>query len=162
MKGSEIIGHIPCKISAACYLFIQKGGILTYIITDSNYQYSSDLPQGGLQIPCKLVFESHDVELMAKVRKLLQSAPPIYVQLEQPVSKRKLESLYKAKAEPVKNKERKDDSQAIQWFNNDVSQWTVAVARDAAKEIPWVKPPFRRLVYIEIPQATVNYAWLHA
>ena len=87
MKGSEIIGHVPRKISAACYLFIQKGGILTCIITDSNHQYSSDLPQGGLQIPCKLVFESHDVELMAKVRKLLQSAPPIYVQLEQPVSK---------------------------------------------------------------------------
>ena len=47
----------------------------------------------------------NDVELMAKVRKLLQSAPPIYVQLEQPVSKQKLESLYEAKAEPVKNKE---------------------------------------------------------
>ena len=82
MKGSEIIGHVPRKISAACYLFIQKGGILTCIITDSNHQYSSDLLQGGLQIPCKLVFESHDVELMAKVRKLLRLAPPIYVQLE--------------------------------------------------------------------------------
>ena len=46
--------------------------------------------------------------------------------------------------------------------NNDVSQWTVALARDAAKEIPWVKPPCRRFVYIEIPQAAVNYAWLHA
>ena len=113
MKGSEIIGHVPRKISAACYLFIQKGGVLTCIITDSNHQYSSDLPQGGLQIPCKLVFESHDVELMAKVRKLLQSAPPIYVQLEQPVSKRKLEPLYKAKAEPAKKKERKDDSPIV-------------------------------------------------
>ena len=58
MKGSEIIGQVPCKISDACYLFIQKGGILTCIITDSNHQCSSDLPQGGLQIPCKLVFES--------------------------------------------------------------------------------------------------------
>ena len=114
MKGSEIIGHVPRKISAACYLFIQKGRILTCIITDSNHQNSSDLPQGCLQIPCKLVFESDNVELMVKVRKLLQSAPPIYVQLEQSASKRKLESLYKAKAEPVKNKERKDDSQAIQ------------------------------------------------
>ena len=92
-----------------------------------------------MQIPCKLVFESHDLELMAKVRKLLQSTPPIYVQLEQPASKRKLELLYKAKAEPVKKKERKDDSQAIDLNNNDVSQSTVAVARDTAKEIPWVK-----------------------
>ena len=48
MKGLEIIGHVPHKISAACYLFIQKGGILTCIITDSNHQYSSDLPQRGL------------------------------------------------------------------------------------------------------------------
>ena len=99
----------------------------------------------------KLVFESHDVELMAKVKKLLQSAPPIYVQLEQPASKRKLESLYKAKAEPVKKKERKDDSQAVDLNNNGVSQSTVAVARDAAKEIPWVKPPCRRFVYKNTP-----------
>ena len=51
MKGSEIIGHVPHKISAVCYLFIQKSGILTCIITDSNHQYSSDLPQRRLQIP---------------------------------------------------------------------------------------------------------------
>ena len=70
MKGSEIIGHIPRKMSAACYVFIRKGGILTCIITDSNHQYSSDLLQGGLQIPCKLVFESHNVEL---IRQKLES-----------------------------------------------------------------------------------------
>ena len=139
MKGSEIIGQVPCKISAACYLFIQKSGILTCFITDSNHQYSSDLPQGRFQIPYKLVFVSHDVELMVKVRKFLQSAPQIYVQLEQPASKQKLELSYKAKTEPVKKKERKDDSQAIDLDNKDVSQTTVAVACAAAKEIPWVK-----------------------
>ena len=88
---------------------------------------------------------------MVKVRKLLQSTPPIYVQLEQPASKRKLELLYKAKAEPVKMKERKDDSQAINLNNNDVSQSTVAVTCDAAKEIPWVKPPCRKFVYKNTP-----------
>ena len=46
--------------------------------------------------------------------------------------------------------------------NNDVSQWTVAVARDGAKEIPWVKSPCRRFIYIEIPQAAVNYICLAA
>ena len=66
----------------------------------------------------------------------MQSTPPIYLQLEQPASKRKLESSYKAKAEPVKKKEQKDDSQAIDLDNNDVLQMTVAVARDTAKEIP--------------------------
>ena len=40
--------------------------------------------------------------------------------------------------------------------NDDVSQWTVAVARDVAKEIPWVKAPCRRFVYIEIPPSCCN------
>ena len=35
MKGSEIIEHVPRKISAVCYLFIQKGWILTCV---SNHQ----------------------------------------------------------------------------------------------------------------------------
>ena len=73
---------------------------------------------------------------MVKVRKLLQSAPQIYVQLEQPASKQKLESSYKAKAEPVKKKEWKNDSQANDLDNKDVSQLTLAVACAAAKEIP--------------------------
>ena len=46
---------------------------------------------------------------------------------------------YKAKAEPVKKNERKDDSQAIDLDNKDVSQTTVAIDCAAAKEIPWVK-----------------------
>ena len=46
---------------------------------------------------------------------------------------------HKAKAEPVKKKEWKDDSQAIDLNNNDVSQSTGAVACAIAKEIPWVK-----------------------
>ena len=73
---------------------------------------------------------------MVKVRKLLQSAPQIYVQLEQPASKQKLESSYKAKAEPVKKKEWKNDSQANDLDNKDVSQLTLAIACAAAKEIP--------------------------
>ena len=118
---------------------MQKVGILTHINTDSNHQCSSDLPQGGLQIPCKLVFQSHNVDLMVKARKLIHSAPPICVQLKQLASKRKLELSYKAKAEPVKKKERKDDSQAIDLDNNNMSQSDVAKAHDAATEDPWLK-----------------------
>ena len=43
-KSANIIGYVPGKISAACSLFVQKGGTLTCI---ANYQFS---PQGGLQI----------------------------------------------------------------------------------------------------------------
>ena len=63
-KGADIIGHVPRKISRACSLFIERGGTITCIITDSHRQYSSDLPQGGLQIPCKLEFHSEDADLM--------------------------------------------------------------------------------------------------
>jgi len=51
-KGSEVIGHIACKISAACFNFLDMGGTITCEITDSHHQYSFDQPQGGLEIPC--------------------------------------------------------------------------------------------------------------
>ena len=38
------------------------------IITDTNRRYSADLPQGGLEIPCKLIFEStKEGNLMPKI-----------------------------------------------------------------------------------------------
>ena len=48
-KGSEVIGHVPRKSSAACSLFLLLGGTIRCEITDSQRRYSSDLPQGGLQ-----------------------------------------------------------------------------------------------------------------
>ena len=76
-RGSEVIGHVPRVISAACSLFIQRGGAVTCRIIDSHHQYSSDLPQGGLQIPCQLVFQSEDTEFIEKLKKIVKSAPPI-------------------------------------------------------------------------------------
>ena len=45
-KGSEIIGHMPREISAACNLFLEFGGLLCCVITDTHHRYSADLPQG--------------------------------------------------------------------------------------------------------------------
>ena len=56
-KGSEVVGHMPRKMSAACSLFLQLRGALHCEITNSHHQYSSDIPQGGLEIPCKFVFQ---------------------------------------------------------------------------------------------------------
>ena len=53
-RDADVIGHVPHKISAACSLFVRRGGTLTCIIIDCRRQYSADLSQGGLQIPCKL------------------------------------------------------------------------------------------------------------
>ena len=83
-KGDKVIGHVPRKISAACNLFLELGGSLCCIITETHRQYSADLPQGGLEIPCKLVFEStKKSNLVPKVRRLVAVCPPIELKLKE-------------------------------------------------------------------------------
>ena len=67
-KGSLVVGHIPRKISAVCSLFLRTGTI-TATVRDSR-QYSSDLLQGGLEVPCMLRL-CGEVKNIDKVRKLL-------------------------------------------------------------------------------------------
>jgi len=89
-KGGEIIGHVPRKISAVCNLFLELGGSLSCIITDTHRQYSADLPQGGLEIPCKLVFEStKKSSLVSKVRRLVAVCPPIELKLEKKMAQKR-------------------------------------------------------------------------
>ena len=45
-------------------------------IAGNHRQYSADLPQGGLEIPCKFIF-SAECSLMCKLRILVHSVPPI-------------------------------------------------------------------------------------
>ena len=131
----EVIGHVPRKISAACFLFIQRGGTLNCIITDSRRQYSADLVQGGLQIPCKLEFMCDDKALMSKIKKLVQSTPLIDFQCEQTVTKQKLQSLPKEKDErPVTKRLRILKDSPIINLGVPASQST----HDIAMEDPWV------------------------
>ena len=53
VKGTTIVGHMPRKISAICFMFLQTGGIINCCVI-SGRQYSRDLVQGGLEVPCKL------------------------------------------------------------------------------------------------------------
>ena len=69
-KGSARVGHVPRKVSAPCTLFLRKGGTLKCRITAVHRRYSADLPQGGLEIPCKLVFSGQD-EMIVKIKKLI-------------------------------------------------------------------------------------------
>lgn len=57
------MGNVPRKISALCSTFIRKGGTISCCVTGSR-RYSSDLPQGGLEIPCiiKFVGNKKDVD----------------------------------------------------------------------------------------------------
>ena len=56
LKHGSVVGHIPRRISAACSLFIERNGRINCRITGAR-QYSADLPQGGLEIPCELTLK---------------------------------------------------------------------------------------------------------
>ena len=51
-KNGEIVGHLPRMISRVCSLFIRRGRVIICRVT-GRQRYSSDLPQGGLEIPCR-------------------------------------------------------------------------------------------------------------
>ena len=69
MKGSDVVGHVPKKISMICSLFLRSGTITCEV--SGSRQYSADLHQGGLEVPCKLRFACCDQELLTKTHKLL-------------------------------------------------------------------------------------------
>ena len=59
-KDTNIVGHVPRSISYLCYLFLERGGALECEIIGRR-RYSADLPQGGLEVPCKLKFRGPSV-----------------------------------------------------------------------------------------------------
>ena len=61
---------MPKLISAAASLFLRYSGSIKCKVTGSR-QYSRDLPQGGLEIPCQLTFEGNE-KYIGKVKKLLK------------------------------------------------------------------------------------------
>ena len=67
-SSNSTVGHVPRKISCVCSLFLCRGGRITCSVTGQRRR-SEDLPQGGLEIPCSLVFEgSGDLEEKARHR----------------------------------------------------------------------------------------------
>ena len=55
INGSNpIVGRVPRCISPLCLVFIRRGGSITCVVNGPR-QYSSDLPQGGLELLCKLL-----------------------------------------------------------------------------------------------------------
>jgi len=69
VRSGEIIGHVPKLISAACSLFLRHSSSIKCKVIGSQ-QYSRDLPQGRLEIPCTLTFEG-DKKFIEKVKKVM-------------------------------------------------------------------------------------------
>ena len=74
-KGDAIVGHLPRQISAMCSLFICLNGSIFCEVTGQR-RFSRDLPQGGLEIPCRLTFTG-EKPLVDKICNLISSAPAI-------------------------------------------------------------------------------------
>ena len=55
-KDGRIIGHLSREVSRVCALLLKRGGSIRCTVTGRR-RYSADLPQGGLEIPCFVVFE---------------------------------------------------------------------------------------------------------
>ena len=74
-SSGTVVGHVPRKILAACNIFLRKNGDtgITYMIT-GNRHHSTNLPQGGLDVPCELHFFGKK-EYIAKIKKLLVPQP---------------------------------------------------------------------------------------
>ena len=70
-KSDIVVGHVPRRISSICSSFLRRGGTISCKVAGPR-RYSADLPQGGLKIPCKLIFTgiTKDIE---KVTRLLRS-----------------------------------------------------------------------------------------
>ena len=64
MKDGTVVGHIPKKIPSICSLYLRRGRSIICHVTGSR-RYSEDLIQGGLKIPCVLIFKG-SVMLMTK------------------------------------------------------------------------------------------------
>ena len=70
IKSAMIVGHLPKRISSTCSLFLHMGESISCEVTGPK-QYSVDLIQGGLEIPCRLMLSSSTKELIEKAKKLL-------------------------------------------------------------------------------------------
>ena len=71
MKGENVVGHVPKKISV-CSLYLRRGRSIFCRLTGCR-RFSDDLVQGGLEIPCELIFEG-GANYSEKAKKLLESA----------------------------------------------------------------------------------------
>lgn len=63
-RDGEIVGHLPKKISRVSSLFLLRGGSCCITCTVvGRRRYSADLVQGGLEIPCTILFRGTQKEI---------------------------------------------------------------------------------------------------
>ena len=81
MKGYDIVGHVPRRISATCSLFLRRGSRIEGIIMATSC-FSANLPEGGLEIPCILRFKGEPKDNTKPLILTLKKSQP---EMSQPV-----------------------------------------------------------------------------
>ena len=51
VKDGNVVGYVPRKLSAICAMFLHQSESITCQV-NGRKQYSRDLPQGGMKVPC--------------------------------------------------------------------------------------------------------------
>lgn len=76
LSGSTdtIVGHLPRNISTLYHIFHLRNGNIVVQVTGR--RRSVDLPQGGLKVPCVLMFCGEE-KYMKKINGLRSSLPPM-------------------------------------------------------------------------------------
>ena len=67
---SVTVGHFPKFMSKLAHFFVKHGGKISCEITGSK-RYSSDLEQGGLEIPAKIMFQNSNERVIEEMKKKL-------------------------------------------------------------------------------------------
>ena len=70
-RNGTTVGHLPRKASRVCSLFLRRGGSIHCTVTGRRRHFS-DLPQGGLEVPCKIMFTAESEEIK-KLKILLKT-----------------------------------------------------------------------------------------
>ena len=63
------VGHLQREISKECFYFLKMGGAIKVEIIGPRRR--SDLPQGGLKVPCIMTLELKDENIIKKAKELL-------------------------------------------------------------------------------------------
>ena len=72
-SNATLVGHVPKKIRFMCNLFLRDATNRITCVISGSRRYSSDLIQGGMKIPCMLIFSGKDKCEIQKIRKLLST-----------------------------------------------------------------------------------------
>ena len=76
-KNGQIISHLPRIIARVCSLFLRRGGSIHCTVSGTR-RYSGDLPQGGMEIPCFVVFRANPSELKNLNKIYIYQLPSLY------------------------------------------------------------------------------------